>query len=174
MKRLFYISLTLVALLTVQACNNRKAKNYNKINQTNGEGITFVSSALESNTAEVKLSQLAVSNSKNAEVQSFAKTMITYHTEAGAELKKISGSKATTDSLSQAHVKLLTGLAAKKGSDFDKEYIQAMVIDHETAVNIFKAGQNNTDKKLKAFADKTLPKIQDHLKEANSLCTGLK
>jgi putative membrane protein len=173
-KRTFCVTLTLVTLLFSQACNNRKAKNYNKINQANEGGIAFVKSALESGAAEIKLSQLALTNSKNPQVVGFAKMIVADHTDANTELKKISGSKVATDTLTTAHEQLLSSLSKKTGPAFDKEYVQAMVIDHENAINVFKAGGDNSDNKLKAFADKTLPKLQEHLKQANALCTGLK
>ena len=160
--------------MAVQACNNKKAKNYNKINQANEEGISFVKDALESGAAEIQASKLALKNSKNTQVQAFAKMMITDHTDASAELKKISGSKATSDSLDTAHQELLSSLSKKTGAEFDKEYTQAMVNDHNKAIAIFKTAETNPDKKLKEYADKTLPKLQEHLKEANTICLGLK
>lgn len=174
MKRTFCIALTLVTLLVIQACNNKKAKNYNNINKTNEEGISFVKDALESGAAEIKVSQLALTNSKNAEVLAFAKMIIADHTDADVELKKISGSKAVNDTLTVAHEHLLSSLSKKTGHEFDKEYTQAMVNDHENAIKVFKAGETNTDKKLKDFAGKTLPKLQEHLKQANEICLGLK
>ncbi|MFA6247442.1 MAG: DUF4142 domain-containing protein [Mucilaginibacter sp.] len=174
MKRTFCIALALVTLLVVQACNNKKAKNYNKINQANEEGISFVKDALESGAAEIKVSQLALTNSRNTEVLAFAKMIIADRTDADAELRKLSGSKVANDTLTVAHEYLVSSLTGKKGHDFDKEYTQAMVNDHENAIKIFKAGETNTDKKLKDFAGKTLPKLQEHLKQANEICLGLK
>jgi putative membrane protein len=174
MKRTFYIALALVTLLVVQACNNKKAKNYNNINKANEEGISFVKNALESGAAEIKVSQLALTNSQNPEVQAFAKIIIADHTDADAELRKISGSKVTNDTLTVAHEHLLNSLSGKKGHEFDKEYMQAMVNDHENDILVFKMGEDNTDKKLKDFANKTLPTLQQHLKQANSICLGLK
>ncbi|QHS56896.1 DUF4142 domain-containing protein [Mucilaginibacter sp. 14171R-50] len=174
MKRTFYIALTLTALIFTQACNNRKAKNYNKINQANEEGISFVKSALESGAAEIKASQLALTNSKNPEVLEFAKMLIADHTNADAELKQIAGSKTPNDTLTVAHQQLLSSLSKKTGQKFDKEYMQAMVNDHENAILVFKKGEDNIDKKLKSYADKTLPTLQDHLKKANSICLDLK
>jgi putative membrane protein len=174
MKRAFCITLALVTLLVIQACNNKKAKNYNNINLANEEGISFVKDAIESGEAGIKASQLALTNSKNPEVLAFAKMIINDHTDADVELKKIAGSKIINDTLTVAHEHLISSLAAKKGRDFDKEYMQAMVNDHENAIKVFKTGETNTDEKLKDFADKTLPKVQEHLKQANEICLGLK
>jgi putative membrane protein len=174
MKRTFCIALALVTLLVVQACNNKKAKNYNNISNANEEGLSFVKDALESGATEIKVSQLALTNSKNPEVLAFAKMIIADHTDADAELRKISGSKSVNDTLTVAHQHLVSSLTNKTGREFDKEYTQAMVNDHENAIKVFKAGETNTDKKLKGFADKTLPKLQEHLKQANAICLGLK
>jgi putative membrane protein len=172
MKR-FCIALTLVALLAVQACSDRKGRNFNKINDS---GLTFVNAAAEVGAAEVKISQLALKNSKNDEVIKFAKMMIADHTDAGNELKNIAidNNISANDSLNATHNQLLTSLAAKTGAGFDKEYIQAMVIDHEKAVEVFKEGSTNENAKLKDFAAKTLPKLEGHLKEANAICADLK
>ena len=172
MKR-FCVALTLVALLAVQACSDRKGRNFNKIDDN---GLTFVNAAAEAGAAEVKISELALKNSKNEEVIKFAKMMIADHTDAGNELKRIAADSKidANDSLSAAHNHVLTSLSAKTGVGFDKEYIQAMVIDHEKAVEVFKEGSINANAKLKDFAAKTLPKLEGHLKEANALCADLK
>ncbi|MFD0764785.1 DUF4142 domain-containing protein [Mucilaginibacter lutimaris] len=174
MKRTSCIVLALATLIFTQACNNRKAQNYNKINQANEEGITFVKNALESGAAEIKLSQLALTNSQNPQMLEYAKQVIADHTDIDAELKKISGSKGNTDSLNAVHQTQLDSLSNKKGAAFDKLYIQAMVIDHENAIKVFKEGENNSDKKLKDFAVKNKPKLEQHLGSANEICAGLK
>lgn len=172
MKRTFCIALALVTLILTQACNNRKAKNYNNIKQSNEEGISFVKSALESGAAEIKLSQLALTNSKNPQMLEFAKQVIADHTFMDAELKTVSGSKVNTDTLTAVHQTQVDSLTKKTGNAFDKMYIQAMVIDHENVIKVFKTGETNNDKKLKDFATKSLPKLQEHLTKANTLCTG--
>lgn len=172
--RRFGVILVLVSVVGILACNNRKAKNYNNIKQSNEEGISFVKEALESGAAEIKLSQLALTNSKNPEMLEYAKQVIADHTDMDAELKKVSGSKGNADSLNATHQTQLDSLNKKSGAAFDKMYIQAMVIDHENAIKVFKTGQTNSDKKLKDFADKNLSKLQQHLSQANNICTGLK
>ncbi|MES2266031.1 MAG: DUF4142 domain-containing protein [Bacteroidota bacterium] len=174
MKRTFCIILALATLVFTQACNNRKAKNYNKINQANEEGISFVKNALESGAAEIKLSQLALTNSQNPQMLEYAKQVIADHTDMDAELKKISGSKNNIDSLNAVHQTQLDSLTKKTGAAFDKLYIQAMVIDHENDIKVFKEGENNSDKKLKEFAVKSTPKLAQHLANANEICAKLK
>jgi putative membrane protein len=61
-------------------------------------------------------------------------------------------------------------LAKLSGKAFDKEYADAMVKDHETdAAEFEKASKTAQDPDLKAWAAKTLPFIQDHLKMAKEM-----
>ncbi|MCO5935159.1 DUF4142 domain-containing protein [Mucilaginibacter sp. RB4R14] len=174
MKRTFCIVLAFATLISMQACNNRKAKNYNNIKQSNEEGISFVKNALESGAAEIKLSQLALTNSKNPQMLEYAKQVIADNTFMEAELKTVSGSKGNTDTLTAIHQTQVDSLIKKTDEAFDKMYIQVMVIDHENVIKVFKAGETNSDKKLKEFAIKSAPKLKQHLTRANKICAGLK
>ena len=175
MRNLTYVALVAVLLFSVQACSDRKGRNFNQKAQDDNN-LTFVNTAAESGTAEVALSKLALKNSTNPQILDFAKMMVTDHTAAGNELKTIAaGQKITaTDSLDTPHQLLVDSLGKLKGANFDKHYIQVMAIDHEKAVKLFRAASTTTDKKLADFAQKTLPKLEGHLKQANALCSGLK
>ncbi|GGG99757.1 DUF4142 domain-containing protein [Mucilaginibacter phyllosphaerae] len=167
------IVLTLFALLALQACSDRKGKNYNKVND---DGMAFVNEAAESGAAEISFSELALKNSKNNDVTDFAKAIIADHKQAAKELDDIAakGKFKKVDSLSSEHKMHLASLTGKTGNAFDKEYLQIMVHDHEQSIKFFKDGSNNANPKLQAFAAKNLPRLQMHLKEANTICTGLK
>jgi putative membrane protein len=171
--RRFLVALTLVALLGLQACSDRKGKNYNKVND---DGVDFVNEAAESGAAEIKLSELAIKNSQNKEVTDFAKAIIADHSEEAKELKDIAekGKFKATDTLNHDHNLHLTSLAGKTGIAFDKEYLQIMVHEHEQTIKFFKENSTNASAKLQAFTAKNLPKLEAHLKEANAICTGLK
>jgi putative membrane protein len=61
-------------------------------------------------------------------------------------------------------------LSALPGRKFDARYMSVMVQDHTKAVNLFqKEAKRGQDKDLKAFADKTLPVLKQHLDKAQSL-----
>ncbi|WP_454802701.1 DUF4142 domain-containing protein [Mucilaginibacter phyllosphaerae] len=167
------ITLTLVAVLALQACSDRKGKNYNKVND---DGKEFVNKASESGAAEIKLSELALKNSQNKEVTDFAKAIIADHTEEAKELTDIAekGKFKTADSLSDEDNQHLTSLSTKTGVAFDKEYLQIIVHEHEQTIKFFKENSTNASPKLQAFTTKNLPKLEAHLIEANAICTGLK
>jgi len=100
--------------------------------------------------------------------------MITDHTKTSTELKGlVSGGKVKADvpaALDDAHQKKLDKLKGLNGDDFAKQYNSDQVSAHKDAVNLFERyskGGENAD--LKAWAGKTLPALQAHLKMAQNL-----
>jgi putative membrane protein len=55
-------------------------------------------------------------------------------------------------------------LKTKRGESFDTAYMKAMDKDHQAAVELFQAASSSTklSPELKAFATKTLPKLEQH------------
>jgi len=67
--------------------------------------------------------------------------------------------------LSSADQQLIDKLSKASGAEFDKEYMKAMVKDHKQDVAEFKRMHSGAvDPNLKAWVDKTLPTLEDHLK----------
>ena len=61
----------------------------------------------------------------------------------------------------------LDKLAKLSGAEFDKEYMSAMLKDHEDDVKAFETqSKEGNDSDVKAFAGKTLPTLQEHLQMA--------
>ena len=126
----------------------------------------FMMEAAKGGMAEVELSKVATTKSQNAEVKKFAQKMIEDHTNANAELKQLAGKKTVTlpTEMDAAHKATKDKLSGLSGAEFDKEYVSAMVTDHEKTVALFQSQANGgTDADAKAFAAKTLPKLQMHL-----------
>ena len=67
------------------------------------------------------------------------------------------------------HKALRDKLSKLSGSEFDKAYMREMVSDHEKDVAAFKKESTSAkDADLKNWAAKTLPTLEDHLKQAKS------
>ena len=61
------------------------------------------------------------------------------------------------------------------GADFDKAYMSDMVSDHKEDISDFKKEANGgKDADIKAFAAKTLPTLEDHLKMAQQTNDAVK
>jgi len=66
-------------------------------------------------------------------------------------------------------------LSKLQGAQFDHAYMQAMLSDHQHDVSEFrKEAQSGTDPEIKSFASKTLPTLEDHLKQAKTTMDSLK
>ncbi len=132
----------------------------------------FINNAASGGLAEVQLGQLAAQKASDSQVKAFGQRMVDDHTKANNELTSLASSKGMTPPTSpkatdQAMKDKLSGLS---GQQFDKQYMDAMVTDHTHDVSEFQKMANGAkDPELKAFAAKTLPTLQDHLKQAQDV-----
>jgi len=131
----------------------------------------FVSQASAAGMAEIDAAKLALKKSQSSDVKTFAQHIIDDHTKAGEELKVIAqkqklelpDSPAMVD---QAKAKVLD----VRNESFDAAYANNQVSAHEDAVKLFTdAANNSSDTQIKAFAQKTLPVLQQHLEMAQEL-----
>ena len=61
-------------------------------------------------------------------------------------------------------------LSKLSGPEFDRAYMTAMLSDHRKDVNEFKMeSTSGKDPDVKAFASKTLPTLEDHLRQIEGL-----
>jgi putative membrane protein len=134
----------------------------------------FVTLAAQSDMLEIDSSKLALQKSDNAKTKTFAQKMIDDHTATSTELKgllssgKVGVSAPTT--LDKTHQAKLDKLTKLQGKDFTKQYDDMQVSAHKDAVSLFERYSKDGDNpELKAFAGKTLPKLQEHLKMAQEL-----
>ncbi|HTH51679.1 MAG TPA: DUF4142 domain-containing protein [Pyrinomonadaceae bacterium] len=134
----------------------------------------FVKDAAQGGMAEVEMGKLAASKAKDPEVKKFGQMMVTDHTAAGNELKALAGKKNMQLPADMgSHKDDVDDLS--KSTDFDKDYVDAMVDDHETDVKMFERfSQNGSDPELKAFAAKTLPTLQKHLDAIKAIQAKMK
>ncbi|MBB4864770.1 putative membrane protein [Pseudomonas nitritireducens] len=131
----------------------------------------FVSQASAAGMAEIDAAKLALKKSQSNDVKAFAQHIIDDHTKAGEELKviaqqqklELADSPAMVD---QAKAKVLD----VRDDSFDAAYANNQVGAHEDAVKLFTdAANNSADTRIKAFAQQTLPVLQQHLEMAQEL-----
>jgi len=134
----------------------------------------FVAEAASSDMFEIESSKLAVERSQDSATKSFAQQMITDHTKTSEELKAMVTSgklKATIPtSMSSAQQSTLDDLKKLNGEDFTKQFHSDQEEAHEDAVDLFKRyGDEGENAELKAWAAKTRPALEHHLKMAKDL-----
>jgi putative membrane protein len=129
--------------------------------------------AAQAGLAEVAAGKLAASNAANAEVKKFGEHMAQDHAKANDELMQIAQSKslALPAEPDRSHRRFAKQLQSLPGDKFDRTYMrEAGIKDHKAAYALFSnEAKKGKDPELRAFAQKTLPDIQEHLKMAQDL-----
>lgn len=132
---------------------------------------TFVNMAASGGLYEVESSRLALEKTTDPEEKKFAQQMIDDHSKANDELKQIAQSKNLTvpSEMNEKHRTLLGALQKAQGTTLTNTYHQQQLGAHEETIALFeRASQQLGDSELKSFAQKTLPKLQEHLKMLQS------
>jgi putative membrane protein len=166
------IVLGLAAMPAVAGQDTATAKKGQKTagaNASAGSDQMFVTKAAKGGLAEVQLGQLAAEKASSDEVKKFGQRMVTDHGKANDELKSLAQSKNITlpTDVDPKDKATHDRLAKLSGAAFDRAYMQNMLTDHRKDVNEFKReSTSGKDPEVKAWASKTLPTLEEHLKMA--------
>ncbi len=131
-----------------------------------GGDLSFMNEAAPGGMAEVELGRMAASQGMSKEVKAFGQKMVEDHSKANQELMQLAQQKKVMlpPDVMPKHKETMAKLSKLKGADFDREYVKAMVEDHEKDVAAFdNEAKTGADADVKAFATKTLPTLQMHL-----------
>jgi putative membrane protein len=134
-----------------------------------GSDQHFVMEAAKGGLAEVELGKLASDKASSDQVKQFAKRMVDDHSKANDELKSLAEKKNITlpTSVDPKDKTFEDKLSKMSGEQFDRAYMQHMLTDHRKDVNAFRTeSQSGKDPDVKAWAAKTLPTLEEHLKQA--------
>jgi len=180
--------LACVGLLTTAACSNNQ-ETATDTTATNAGGMTDATTVDEANTGstalngytlddeqfmvkadqgghnEIGLSRLALEKGVTGDTKTFANKMITDHTKAGNELKPIAQAKnvTLTGEMDAQHKSLRDAMSKMSGQQFEQAYMDQMVKDHEQTVALLQGEiEGGEDPDVKAWAQKTLPVVQQH------------
>jgi putative membrane protein len=137
----------------------------------------FANEAAKGGKMEVELGRLASKRGRNVAVRQFGQRMVRDHTRAGNELKKLATSKGIIlqDEMDAEGQAAMTRLSGLRGAAFDRAYMEMMVDDHEKDVAAFQTeATSGTDADFKAFAARTLPTLQTHLRLAKQAAAKVK
>ena len=133
----------------------------------------FIDDAANSGMFEVQVAQLAASKASDGNVKTFAGMLVDQHTAANNELVKIANARGVELPAAprRALRRDIEKLGKKNGAEFDREFVREVGIKaHEKDIKMFqKASKDVKDAELKAFVDRTLPHLQEHLAAAEKL-----
>ena len=134
---------------------------------------TFVAKVAAGGLYEVEVAKLAVDRANDPAVKSFATMLVDQHSAAHAELKALAAMRDVKlpDTVPPDKKHVMTELGKKSGASFDQAFVKQVGIkDHEANIKLFESASKDTkDAQLKAWVDKTLPTLKDHLGAAQKL-----
>jgi len=137
------------------------------------EDERFLENAIQGSHAEIAGSQLALEKTKDADVRTFAQTMIDEHGQMVKEAEALATQKGMTPPTGPSVMQSteITTLKVLTGGAFDAMYVNRIgVAAHEATVEMFeKASQEAQDPDVKALAVEALPKLREHLEMAQAL-----
>ena len=132
----------------------------------------FLANAVEANNAEIEAGQAATKMGSTKPVRDYGKMLVDDHKKANDAAKKLAQSMNVpvptgTTTEAQSELKMATSMS---GTGFDKDFVSAMVKDHQKAIEMFQREADSGDPaQVTAFAKQTLPTLKKHLQTAQSL-----
>lgn len=159
-------SLTLVAAAGAAAAQDKAGTSDSTSPQT------FVTQAAGTDLMEIKLGKLALKQSQNSQVKTFAQQMIDDHSAFQDKLEQTAKSQNLDlpGDIPSAMQKKYQHMATLSGHGFDKAYARFNVKGHRQAVALFKQEKASTQNaQVSQLAATGLPVIESHLTKAKQL-----
>lgn len=129
----------------------------------------FMHKAAEGGMKEVEMGRMGEQMGKSAEVKSFGKRIAADHSKANNELMALAQKKGVKLSNKAPKMEKMSG------ANWDKQYMAAMVKDHEKDLAEFQhEASGGSDADVRAFAAKTSKVIQKHLELAKTAAAKVK
>ena len=133
----------------------------------------FVMIVAQSDEYEIEAARVAVVQSRDPRIISFAQMMIRDHTRTGEDLRRavqVSHLPAPDRAMSSDQASMLGSLQSVRGADFDKAYARQQVLAHAQAVAVEQSfATAGSDPNLRKAAQAALSTIKEHLKAAQQL-----
>ncbi len=135
----------------------------------------FLQLAIDSGAKEVQLSQRALDRATREDVRQFAQQMVDDHGATNRELMSLNeallGAKGPPFKKASSKVKReIDQLNALSGAAFDQRYMEIMIKDHQAALDLYgQQAERGKNPQLKALAQKALPELEAHLKQAQKI-----
>jgi putative membrane protein len=141
------------------------------------DNASFVKKASCGNLSEIKMAKIAEKHASNSEVKAFAEKMVTEHTAAQEELKEACKTSKTEcpDQMTKEGKEACEKCQKLTGEkNFDAVYISTQIECHEKALSLYEKGAKECEcEKLKAYAEKHIPTIREHLAIAKKIKNDL-
>lgn len=135
----------------------------------------FLKTAIEGNIAEIQIGTLAEQRA-SGEARRLANMIVNDHKNALEEATSIAedlGVEVPEKPSAKAQGECQK-LAQQSGSAFDRQFIDLMVKNHQSTIEKYRSYAESAEdgSEVAEYANKTLPTLEKHLREAQSLDTA--
>lgn len=134
----------------------------------------FIKDAIQGDNSEIMLGEFVQQKASNAQVRQFGQTLVTDHSKAKDEASAVAktlGVTPPTDASAEAKEEQAK-LSKLSGADFDKEFTNFMVTDHQKDIQEFSDQTKAAAGPTSDLASKQLPALQQHLGMATTLAAS--
>lgn len=138
----------------------------------NDHAAQFLTNAIQADNAEIKAGNAAADMGSTQAVKDYGKMLVSDHTKAKDQARQIAMAMNVpvptgTTPDADAELKMATSMS---GKGFDKDFLAAMVKDHQKAIDMFQQEAGSSDPaQVTDLAKQTLPTLKKHLQTAQSL-----
>jgi putative membrane protein len=133
--------------------------------------VTFLTTAAQAGSAEIELVRLAESTSEDKTIDDLARRLERDHQSVNDEIDALADKKNVdfpNDAYglpgpTDAQKATKDRLAELKGVAFDRAFLDQIEQNHKDSIDLFTKAATTADPDVKAFAERTLPVLKQHL-----------
>ncbi|HEY2379538.1 MAG TPA: DUF4142 domain-containing protein [Terriglobia bacterium] len=171
-------SCVLAAVFALTGCSHSsvEAARSNRPPAVSPAGQDFMMKTAQADLCDIAAARLALQKSETSDVRDYANMIQNDHTTALEDLSDLMKDKNVPEpeTTSADALKDLNRMSGLSGAEFDREFINMMVADHQKAAEMFRDQIGIAqDADLKKYAEDRLPKLEMHLDKAQSLQSKL-
>jgi putative membrane protein len=123
------------------------------------------------NVLELAAAKLAIKNAESRDVRRYGEHLLRDHTKADRELTTVA--KRNGAKLADVDNAKIDDLKGRRGTDFDRAFLDMMIRDHQASIDTVRSAQNQAQNPdIKALLNKTLPTLEKHEQDAQQLVAG--
>jgi putative membrane protein len=174
----FLGSATIAAALVVCAAQaaDTDSTTANNDQTGNADATSFLNEAIEGNSSEIALAEIAQRKAQNSQVKQLASMIHKDHEKANKQLKPIAQAHGVSinETLDSKDHSTLERFQKLSGTEFDKAYVTDMLKDHQKDIGKYQtAARTLQETDLKNYAQNTLPTLQKHLQHAKQAAQAI-
>jgi putative membrane protein len=180
LQKLMVYIFAVVAALGLGACNRQETVQAAREDRQQPSGTPaeqdFMMKAALANMAEIDIARFAMQKSQNSDVTDYANMIQSDHTSALEDLSDLMKDRGISmpRALNPETKKDIETMTELSGSDFDREFANMMVADHQKVIEMFRDQANIAqDPEVLKYTEDLLPKLEMHLEKAQKLQSKL-